>query len=186
MHEHPKNKNDAWVKDGGGVKGNYHLGYPKDGVKCCPVTRVARPATASAKPAASEGELLHYNLANAVKQNTTFIANAGVDLAKYHAQMAAAANTAVSGATSVEPGQQQLASAIAKEHGSDPTIEHLSALIALVQRMNPTDTIVAKGQSTDPKIGMGGRPVRGYLDLTFANDVALIPGGLAGIKKSAS
>lgn len=169
-------KYGAWAADGGGSRSEMSIGYPF-GSDRKPVTQVARPA-AGAHAATTEAELLHYDKAKASKENDARIKKAGVDLTKYHAQMAAAAKAAADGATNLEEGQKELASAIATEHGGAADLDNLSALIALVQRLNPTDSIVTKGSS------MPGRLVRGYLDLSLPSDLALIPGGLEKIKRT--
>lgn len=173
-----KKKYGDWAADGGGDAHTQPVGYPfSNSPQRYPVTQICRPAK-DAGPARTEEQLLHFNRATAATKNQGFIKQLGLDLAKYHAEMVKAGNAAVAAAADdYEEGLEELCESVLKKHAGAATLEDLTVLIALVQRMNPTDAVLNKKKS-----GLNGRPVRGWLDPAEKTDIELVPGGLAAIK----
>jgi hypothetical protein len=172
-----KKKYGDWAADGGGDRHTLPVGYPfSTSPQRYPVTQVSRPA-ANAGPARTEDDLLRYDRVAAAKKNTAMMVQHKVELGRYHALMVEAAAARLASATDYEPGLKSLCAKVAADRGSTADLANLTALIALTQRMSPTDKVLEPKKS-----GFNGRPVRGWLDLGVGSDLALVPGGLKRLR----
>lgn len=155
-------------EDGGGELHNQTLGYPFGG-GVSTITMIRRPDKDAAPPK-DAASLLQFDRAKAAKDNALQIKKYSVVLVQYHRQMVTAVSAKLGASEKYDDATRTLCATVQTEASGSPTIENLSTLIALVQRMSSTGA---------------GRKISGILDLGSKNDIALVPGGLPSLKAGA-
>lgn len=153
-----------------GLSGHHthKLGFPFSfDHKVFPVTMVKR-AGADAGAAHSIEKLLPFNVGTAVAKNREAIGKFKLDAGKLAAQAATSARAALASLKSLDPDQAQLCQQVLTKHEAGATLEDLSWLVALAQRVmretNVNGVLVFYNAGPDPatKSILGKRPMTDF------------------------